>query len=265
MARADRRRVARSRAAVAARADAQSRRDRELAAIDDTMFFPKLRRHAKWMFVFLALVFGVGFVVFGIGANQAGTSLGDLLSSSGGDTGVLSVGEARERVEENPKNAEAKLELATALETDGQTSEAITVLGQYTNLRPKDADALRQLAGLYQTRALEYQRRAADAQTRASYRSVGSTFVESLKLDETQTLGEDPIDEAVQSRWNQVITEAYTRAQQSFQAAVTTYEKLVTVAPNDPNVQLELAQAAQQSGNYDRAIKAYETFLKLAG
>ena len=46
------------------------RRTGELAAIEDTMFFPKLRRHAKWMFVFLALVFGVGFVVFGIGASR---------------------------------------------------------------------------------------------------------------------------------------------------------------------------------------------------
>ena len=36
------------------------------------------------------------------------------------------------------------------------------------------------------------------------------------------------------------------------------------IAPRDPNVQLELAQAAQQSGNYPKAIAAYEQFLKLA-
>jgi tetratricopeptide (TPR) repeat protein len=264
VARADRRRVSRTRAAVAARADAQSRRDRELAAIDDTMFFPKLRRHAKWMFVFLALVFGVGFVVFGIGANQAGTSLGDLLSQSGGDTGVLSVDEARERVEENPKNAEAKLELATALETDGQTNEAITVLGQYVTLRPKDTDALRQLAGLYQTRALEYQRRAADAQTRASYRSVGSTFVEGLKLDETQTLGEDPIDEAVAAVASEEVNAANTVAGEAFRNAMQMYERIVALSPNDPNSQLELAQTAQQAGDYAKAIAAYERFVKLA-
>ena len=33
------------------------------------MFFPRLRRQAKWMFVFLALVFGVGFVIFGVGSS----------------------------------------------------------------------------------------------------------------------------------------------------------------------------------------------------
>ena len=32
------------------------------------MFFPRLRRHAKWMFLFLALALGLGFVLFGIGA-----------------------------------------------------------------------------------------------------------------------------------------------------------------------------------------------------
>jgi tetratricopeptide (TPR) repeat protein len=228
------------------------------------MFFPKLRRHAKWMFVFLALVFGVGFVIFGIGSNQAGTSIGDLIGSSGGDSGVLSVSEARERVEENPRDAEAKLELATALETDGETSEAIVVLGQYTTLRPKDEDALRQLAGLYQTRALDYQRRATDAQARASYRSVGSSFVEGLELEEGQTLGEDPIDQAVAAVASEEINAANEVAQAAFRNATQMYERIVALTPNDPNVQLELAQTAQQAGDYTKAIAAYQRFVKLA-
>ena len=38
----------------------------------------------------------------------------------------------------------------------------------------------------------------------------------------------------------------------------------MAVAPRDPNVQLELAQAAQQSGNTPKAIAAYQRFLTLA-
>jgi tetratricopeptide (TPR) repeat protein len=228
------------------------------------MFFPKLRRHAKWMFVFLALVFGVGFVVFGIGANQAGTSLGDLLSSSGSGSGVLSVGEARERVEDNPRDAEAKLELATALESDGQTNEAIVVIGQYLTLRPKDQDALRQAAGLYQARALEYQRRATDAQTRASYRSIGSTFVERLQGAEGESLAEDPIDQAVAAVASEEVNAANQEANEAFQSAMRMYERVVALAPNDPNARLELAQTAQQAGDYTKAIAAYERFVKLA-
>ena len=42
------------------------------------------------------------------------------------------------------------------------------------------------------------------------------------------------------------------------------YKRLVALQPNDPNVQLELAQAAQQVGDAATAIGAYERFLKLA-
>jgi tetratricopeptide (TPR) repeat protein len=261
VARADRRSVrsARTHAVPTAR-----QRKREQAAVEDTLFFTRLRSHAKWMFVFLALVFGLGFVIFGIGSDQ-GTGIGDILRDGGGATdGGVSLSEAREQVKENPKNPEAQRNLATALQQEGETVEAIAALNSYVALEPKDANALRELAGLHLARGTAAATEAQQAQVRASYFTFGDTFGTGLELGEGQTLGSDPIDEAVQSRWNQVITEAYTRAQQSFQAAVTTYEKLVTVAPNDPNVQLELAQAAQQSGNYDRAIKAYETFLKLA-
>ena len=41
-------------------------------SIEDTMFFPRLRRHAKWMFVFLAVALGGGFVLFGVGAGGTG-------------------------------------------------------------------------------------------------------------------------------------------------------------------------------------------------
>ena len=46
--------------------------------------------------------------------------------------------------------------------------------------------------------------------------------------------------------------------------AVTAYKRLVALQPDDPNVQLELAQAAQQTGDSATAIGAYEAFLELA-
>ena len=60
MARADRRRAQRTKApAPVSRAGGGSSRKSGTPSIEDTMFFPKLRRHAKWMFVLLALVFGL--------------------------------------------------------------------------------------------------------------------------------------------------------------------------------------------------------------
>ena len=64
------------------------------------MFFPRLRRHAKWMFVLLALVFGLGFVLFGVGAG--GVGVGDVFRDAGGGRGQ-SVSDAREETEEQPE------------------------------------------------------------------------------------------------------------------------------------------------------------------
>ena len=228
------------------------------------MFFTRLRRHAKWMFVFLALVFAVGFVGFGIGANQ-NASLGDLLRGNSGSTsGNLSVGDAREQLRKNPKSAEAKRDLATALQEDGQTDEAITVLNAYVAQSPKDENALRELAGLYLARANALAQDAQIAQLDASYRTFGSTFSVPLDLGNGATLGTDPIDEAISTQASQEVSAAVGKAQTAYQNAEATYDKLAAVAPRDPNVQLELAQAAQQSGNVAKAITAYERFLVLA-
>jgi tetratricopeptide (TPR) repeat protein len=228
------------------------------------MFFTRLRRHAKWMFVFLALVFGVGFVGFGIGANQ-NASIGDLLRGGGGATSnSLSVSEAREQLQKSPKSAQAQRNLATALQADGQSDEAITYLTRYVDQRPKDQDALRELAGLHLSRAIAKAQEAQAVQARASYLTFGSTFGGSLELGKGQTLGPDAIDKAITTQLSEAMNKAYAAAQLSFQSAERTYDKLVLAAPNDPNVQLELAQAAQQSGNYAKAIAAYQRFLKLA-
>jgi tetratricopeptide (TPR) repeat protein len=216
------------------------------------------------MFVFLALVFGLGFVIFGIGSDQ-GTGIGDLLRDGGGATnGGVSVSDARKQVEENPKSADAQRTLATALQEDGQTDEAVVALNKYLALRPKDENALRELAGLYLGKATTSAQQAQEAQMRASYLTFGSTFSTPLDLGEGATLGPDPIDEAIATQANQAVNEAYTAAQASYRQAVQTYDRLVAAAPNDPNVQLELAQAAQQSGDLPKAIAAYEQFLKLA-
>ena len=227
------------------------------------MFFVRLRRHAKWMFVLLALVFGLGFVIFGVGSDT-GTGIGDVFRDGGSGGESLSASEARERVQENPRNAEAKRELAIALQTEGETNEAIAVLGDYLNLRPKDEDALRELAALYLTKASARQRDAQIAQLSSGYATSASTFEPALQFGEGQPVTTDPIVDALATRTNQIVSSAYGDAQQAYTDAMQTYQRIVELAPRDPNVQLELAQTAQQAGDYPKAIAAYERFLELA-
>jgi Tfp pilus assembly protein PilF len=264
MARADRRRVRSAKPPAVGGSRHTPRRDSDLAAIEDTLFFTRIRRHAKWMFVFLALAFGLGFVVFGIGSDQ-GTGIGDLLRDGGGATsGNVSVSDAREQVQKNPKSAEAQRNLATALETDGMTDDAIVALERYLELKPKDQDALRELAGLHLGQGSQFAQEAQQAQLRASYVTFGSTFGSPLDLGKGATIGPDPIDQAIATEASEAVSSAYTKAQTSFQSAEQAYQRLVVLAPKDPNVQLELAQAAQQSGDTATAISAYQAFLKLA-
>jgi tetratricopeptide (TPR) repeat protein len=230
--------------------------------IEDTMFFPKLRRHAKWMFVFLAVVFAGGFVVFGVGSDVQG-GIGDIFRDQGATTDAPSVQEARERVAENPNSAEALRELATALSVEAETDEAITVLTQYTELRPKDEDSLRELAGLYLTKANRLQIEAEITQQRVAYLTAGAAFSDPLQLPNGTPL-QDPIVEAVSTKANAEVNAAYTAAQNAFRSAADAYDKVVALAPSDPNIQLELAQTAQRAGDFPRAIAAYERFVELA-
>ena len=237
-----------------------ARRASTAPSIEDTMFFPRLRRHAKWMFVLLALIFGLGFVLFGVGAG--GVGVGDIFRDGGG-TSSQSVSDARDATEERPKDPEAWIELSTALQTEGETREAIVALDRAIDLRPKDPDAYRQLAGLHLTLATQRQRDGQIAQLAAAYRAPAQSFLLFAGAS-GQSVLQDPIAQGVNVQASERVSTAYQDAQTQATLAVDAYERLAALQPDDPNVQLELAQAAQQTGDATTAIAAYEQFLELA-
>jgi Flp pilus assembly protein TadD len=230
-------------------------------SIEDTMFFPRLRRHAKWMFVFLALVFGLGFVVFGVGAG--GTGIGDIFRDQGGTSSGQSVSDAQKEAADRPKDPQAWRDLSTALQTEGDTAGAIDALNQAITLKPRSPDAYRELAGLHLTRASEYQQQLQQAQITAAFRAPGTAFP-SLTTKSGQATLTDPLDNAISTGATDDFSTLYQQASSEAAAAVTAYTRLAALQPNDPNVQLELAQAAQQVGDSTTAIAAYQRFLKLS-
>jgi tetratricopeptide (TPR) repeat protein len=224
------------------------------------MFFPRLRRHAKWMFVFLAVVFGLGFVAFGVGAG--GVGFGDVLKNLGGGSGGTSISEARKKTEENPQSAAAWEALSTAYQANNDTAGAIEAQTQLVALRPKDPDALRSLAGLQISRISELQTQAQIIQSNAVINAPGSSFP-SLTAG-GQSVFEDPIGKAVTAKASEKIQRLIGEAQAAATGAVDAYKKIVVLQPKDPGVQIELGQAAQQTGDYATAIAAYKRFLVLA-
>lgn len=230
-------------------------------SIEDTMFFPRLRRHAKWMFVFLAVALGGGFVLFGVGAG--GTGVGDILRGGGGGGGP-SVSSAQKKTEENPKDVEAWRELSTAYQADGKTDEAIEAQKTVVTLAPKDTNALRELASLYLAQASARQLEAQILQTRAAYQGAGQGFPGAFTSPTGQPLLEDSISSRIRTQSSPRIQELAQAAQSASAESVDAYKKIVAISPKDPNVRLELAQAAQQAGDAATMIDAFKAFLRLA-
>lgn len=225
------------------------------------MFFPRLRRHAKWMFALLAVAFALGFVGFGVGAG--GIGFGDILRGSGGGSGVPSVSKAQQEVADHPNSPQAYRDLANAYQAKSDTTGAINALESYSSLKPKDTAALRELAGLYLTKAQNAQQLAQILQYRQQY-LVPTTLLTSAYQLGGKTLTPDPITSALSSQYNTQISTAYRDLQDASSRAVGAYKKIVAVQPKDPAVRIELGQAAQAAGDRTTAIAAYEAFLRLA-
>ena len=212
------------------------------------------------MFLFLALALGLGFVLFGIGAG--GIGLGNL-AEGGGASGVPSVSDAEKRVLDNPKEAAAFRDLATAHQAAGNTDEAVEAMTSFIALKPRNTDALRELAALYLQQASTAQERAQIYQMRSDYLAPGSIRDTIFQL-RGSPLAPDPITNAVSTSYDQQISAAASEIQTAAAQAVEQYRRIAEIQPKDPTVQLELAQAAQSANDTATVIAAYEAFLKLA-
>jgi tetratricopeptide (TPR) repeat protein len=256
MARADRRSVKRAKKTPGIRASGAA------AAVEETLFFTRLRRSAKWVFAALALVFALSFVVFGVGSDVQG-GIGDIFTGRGSSSGP-SVGSAQEKVEEDPRAAEALRELATALQTDGRPDEAVPVLERYARLQPRDESALQELATLYVSRAGRLRSEAQQAQARAQFATPDADLLPPTSTPLGQALADRPISNAVAAQAQTELSEKIQAMQEAFRKAQETYQRIVVLRPEDAPTQLELAGAALNAGDTQVAIGAYKRFLELA-
>ena len=183
------------------------------------MFFPKLRRKAKWVFAFLALAFALSFVVAGVGTGF-GSGFGDYLSElfNRQPDSSVSIEEARAAVAKNPRDSEAQLTLANAFIQEGQSDQAIEALVKYTGDVKNDEDALQQLAALYLTQANEAQQRAAGAQVEGA-QAFFSSEIRNPESKVTQALPVGPVTQLEQTDAGKTYSDALTQAQSATKEA----------------------------------------------
>jgi hypothetical protein len=143
------------------------------------MFFMRLRNHAKWVFVLLAIVFVFSFTVAGVGSGSTG--IGDLFGSvslfGGGTSSSNPIKAAQKQLDkagnDTAKRAVALRALATAQASKAQTADAEATYVRYLALRPHDAVARQQLGSLY----------ANDAQAQAvQLQPIESDVVQSVPI-----------------------------------------------------------------------------------
>jgi tetratricopeptide (TPR) repeat protein len=224
------------------------------------LFFMRLRRKAKWVYVLLAVLFAVTFAFLGVGSGSSG--LDQLFSGlnifhhSG-----ASVSKAQHYLEDHPNSAKGLRDLATAYESKGDTANAISALQQYTVQKPKDAKAFNELAGLQLTQANDYSTQYQNAYYARQLAAPGEPFRPTGKLG--TAIGTDQIEQAAASRAQSSLTDLQQRTQLAYSNAVSSFQSAAKLTPGSANAWFQLAQTAQQSGDYTTAVSAYKHYLKI--
>jgi len=240
------------------------KRGKSAPAWEEQLFFSRLRRHAKVMYVLLALVFVFSFVLLGVGSGSNGIS--DALQSFFGQNSGTSIGsqisDKQKAVERNPQDVNLYLDLAGLYQSDNQEAKALVTLRKAQKVAPKNLDVLTRIASIYGAQA----GREGD-----NYRNVLAGYSQNVTtppgLDTNSQIGQaltsDPYSQALQTQLNT----AYTKVTSAYQKVAAVYKHAAQIAKGtseEPNALLQWASASQSANDYGSAITAYQRFLKVA-
>jgi cytochrome c-type biogenesis protein CcmH/NrfG len=220
----------------------------------------KLRKRAKFVYVILAVLFAITFAFLGVGSGSGGLDQLfqglNIFHRSGNP-----VAKAQKHIKEHPKDPQGFRELATAYESKGDNGNAISALQQYTSMKPKDVKSLSELAGLQMNQATDYVQQYQAAYQNRQLLTPSQSFLPTGKLG--TALGTNQVEQVQAQRADAAVQDLQQRTQLAYNGAVSSYEAVTKLTPNDSNAWFSLAQAAQQAGNYASAVTAYKRYLKL--
>lgn len=227
------------------------------------LFFVRMRRRAKPAYFILAFLFALTFAFLGVGSGSGGleqlfTNI-NIFHHSG-----TSVSSALKDVQSHPNDPSLLLKLATAYESKADTADAISALQQYTNIRTKDAKTFGELAALEMTNgqdlATQYQNAYANEQLAAPSQGLLPSSTSPLG----KALGTNPIEQTASAQVNTTVNDLAQKAELAYSNAISSYQKVADLEPNNANAQFQLAEAAQQTGDTTTAVAAYKRYLKLS-
>ncbi len=237
---------------------------------EEQLFFSRLRRHAKVIYVLLAVVFAAGFVLLGVGSGSGGVAdvLSNLFHGSTGSSVSSQIKSDQKKIAAHPRNTEPYLDLATLYQQQQDQAAATATLESALKVKPNDLDVLSRLASLYQSQAETARNAAADAQAALAAANATPPGVD-VNSNFGQAFTADPLSQTLKTQ----ATTAFTEVGTAFTKAESAYKRLAAAArgtSEEANAQLQLASIAkdtlQVSGQPEHArlaIAAYKRYLEL--
>lgn len=222
------------------------------------LFFVRLRRHQKWVYALLAVVFGISFVLVGVGSGNGG-GLSQLWNGIFGGSGGTSISKAQDEIKSNP--AKGYRDLATAYETNGNTTQAISALTSYLALKKKSASAWGELGNLQLSQGNTWVKQYSDAQQAAQQADPSAPFQPGGTL--ATAVGTNAAYSGASQQASTTASQFYQQATTAFAAAVKAYQQAAKLQPHNATAQEELATAAQSAGNIPVAVAALKKYLQL--
>lgn len=231
---------------------------------EDQLFFSRLRRHAKVMYILLAVVFAGGFVFLGVGSGSTG--IGDLLQGhlfgNGSSSTSSQISDKRQAIQQHPNDVTLYLDLAGLYQADNKESQALATLQNAQKVAPKNVDVLNRIATIYSAQA---------AREGDNYNAILNVYSQNAAappgVDTSTPIGQaitsDPYTRGLQQQLN----EAYTKVTGAYTKVESVYQQAAQAAKGtsaEPTALLQWASAAQSANDVPTAIQAYKQFLKVS-
>lgn len=222
------------------------------------LFFVRMRRHQKWVYAVLAVIFALTFAFAGVGSG-AGGGLNQLFNGIFNGGGGSSVSKAQDLVKKDP--AKGYRALATAYETNGDNTQAMTALQRYLKIKKADAATWAELGGLALSQGSQYSTEYSAAAQNAQTVDPSAPFQPAGTLG--TAIGTNTTYQQAAQNASTKATKLYTKATTALGAAVKDYQRAAKLRPNNSTYLQELANAAANSGNSTVAVAALRHYLKL--
>lgn len=236
----------------------------------------RMRKNGKWVFLALAVVFGITFVFAGVGTS--GPSLIDLIGQNSDSSPVQTtvddsaVQKAEAATKSSPDDPQAWLDLAKAEVAAGQLDKVAAAAAKAGELAPKDADVQSAVADVYLAQAAAALQKA---QTMYAAAQGGGTVDGRSAVPQQvipgQSSGATPFQTAQEalasaklSAVSEKVSPLQTQSSEAYTAAVDAQTIVTELRPDDPAAWFRLAQTSTAANDAAGAIAAYEKFVKLA-